>query len=93
MADNERLICASHALLERTHGIRFDLPELGERMTGFVVRYNGIPHAYLNRCAHVPIELDWSEGKFFESGGQYLMYATIASSTFFDVNFPAAFAV
>ena len=32
--------------------------------------------ADLNRCAHVPIELDWTEGQFFESGGDYLMCST-----------------
>ena len=30
----------------------------------------------LNRCAHVPMELDWAEGQFFESSGLYLMCAT-----------------
>jgi nitrite reductase/ring-hydroxylating ferredoxin subunit len=40
------------------------------------VRYDGKPHAYLNRCAHVPIELDWFEGEFFESSGLYLMCST-----------------
>ncbi len=43
----------------------------------FFVRYDGNrPFGYLNQCAHVPMELDWSEGKFFESSGLYLMCAT-----------------
>ena len=42
----------------------------------FFVRYDGKPYGYLNRCAHVPMELDWSEGQFFESSGLYLMCAT-----------------
>jgi nitrite reductase/ring-hydroxylating ferredoxin subunit len=41
-----------------------------------VVRYHGQVYAYLNRCAHVPIELDWAEGEFFESSGTFLMCAT-----------------
>jgi nitrite reductase/ring-hydroxylating ferredoxin subunit len=41
-----------------------------------VVRYGGVVYGYLNRCAHVPIELDWAEGEFFESSGLYLMCAT-----------------
>jgi len=48
----------------------------GDPATGFVVRYDGKVHAYLNRCAHVPVELDWFEGEFFESSGLYLMCAT-----------------
>ena len=76
MAETERLICPSADLVEKSRGIRFDLPDLGERITGFVVRYNGRPHAYLNSCAHVPVELDWQEGDFFDLSRQYLICAT-----------------
>lgn len=76
MADNERLICASHELLDKEHGLRFDLPELGERATGFVVRYNGKAYAFVNRCAHIPVELDWNEGDFFDYSKNYLICAT-----------------
>jgi nitrite reductase/ring-hydroxylating ferredoxin subunit len=76
MADVEILICAAAALEEGGKGVRFPVTAGGEDMTGFVVRYNNIAHAYLNRCAHVPIELDWAEGEFFESSGLYLMCST-----------------
>ena len=32
--------------------------------------------AYLNRCAHAPVELDWPEGRFFDESGLYLVCAT-----------------
>ncbi len=38
---------------------------VGERATGSVVRFNGKPYAYLNQCAHVPIELDWQTWSVF----------------------------
>lgn len=76
MAEVEILICATAALEEGGKGVRFPVTAGGEDMTGFVVRYNNIAHAYLNRCAHVPIELDWAEGEFFESSGLYLMCST-----------------
>lgn len=76
MADNERVICASADLVERQHGIRFALPELGERTSGFVVRYHGVAYAFVNQCAHVPVELDWNEGDFFDLGRDYLICAT-----------------
>lgn len=69
-------ICASNAVAERGKGVRFPVTAGGEARTGFVVRYHSRVHAYLNRCAHVPIELDWAEGEFFESGGIYLMCST-----------------
>jgi nitrite reductase/ring-hydroxylating ferredoxin subunit len=76
MADNQRLICASESLQERTGGIRFALPERGERVSGFVVRYGGKPYAFVNQCAHVPVELDWNEGDFFDLTGHYVICAT-----------------
>ena len=33
-------------------------------------------YAYLNRCAHIPVELDWMEGEFFDKAGLYLICAT-----------------
>ena len=70
------LICASEAVAEGGRGVRFPVTAFGADATGFVVRYEGKAYAYLNRCAHVPIELDWNEGEFFESSGLYLMCAT-----------------
>src|SRR5262249_36178275 len=55
---------------------RFDLVIHGEKATGFVVRYGGNVRGYLNRCAHVAMELDWLPGLFFEDEGQFLMCAT-----------------
>ncbi len=69
-------ICNSHELEEGGKGIRFPLLAGADDATGFVVRYDSTAHAYLNRCAHVPVELDWSPGEFFESSGLYIMCAT-----------------
>ena len=69
-------VCDSDALAEGGKGIRFPVTAGGEDCSAFVVRYGSQPHAYLNRCAHVPMELDWNEGEFFESSGLYLMCAT-----------------
>lgn len=73
---DEVFICASAALEEGGKGVRFSVLAFGDEATGFVVRYDGKPYAYLNRCAHVPIELDWFQGEFFESSGLYLMCST-----------------
>ena len=76
MAGIAIFVCESKALEEGGKGVRFLLTAGGEDATGFAIRYNGIVHAYLNRCAHVPIELDWNEGQFFESSGLFLMCST-----------------
>jgi nitrite reductase/ring-hydroxylating ferredoxin subunit len=72
----EVFICDADQVVEGGKGVRFPVSAFGDAATGFVVRYDGKPHAYLNRCAHVPIELDWFEGEFFESSGLYLMCST-----------------
>ena len=72
----ELLICDADALVEGGRGVRFAVTAFGDAATGFVVRYDGKVFGYLNRCAHVPIELDWAEGEFFESSGLYLMCST-----------------
>ncbi len=76
MSDSAILVCDSSALQEGGKGVRFPVTAGGHDTTGFVVRYQGVARGYLNRCAHVPIELDWAEGEFFESSGLYLMCAT-----------------
>ena len=73
---DDLLIGDARALLEGGRGLRFAVTAFGHAATGFIVRYNGTVYGYLNRCAHVPIELDWAEGAFFESSGLYLMCAT-----------------
>lgn len=69
-------ICLSEQLLEGGKGLRFKVRVGDYDTSGFVVRYDGVVRGYLNRCAHVPIELDWAEGEFFESSGLYLMCST-----------------
>jgi nitrite reductase/ring-hydroxylating ferredoxin subunit len=69
-------VCAADALEEGGKGVRFPVTAGSEDATGFVIRFSGTVYGYLNRCAHVPIELDWNEGDFFESSGLYLICAT-----------------
>src|SRR5450830_989002 len=69
-------VCSSDELVEGGMGIRFSVTAGSDDATGFVIRYAGAVHAYLNRCAHVPVELDWNPGEFLESSGLYIMCAT-----------------
>lgn len=76
MAKAQRVICASAALAEGGKGLRFCLEWGGATAPAFAVRYDGKVYAYLNRCAHIPIELDWDEGEFFDRSGLYLICST-----------------
>ncbi|GIW45022.1 MAG: hypothetical protein KatS3mg077_2304 [Candidatus Binatia bacterium] len=42
----------------------------------FLVKYEGRFYAYVNRCCHVPMTLDWVENRFFTADGRYLQCAT-----------------
>ena len=73
---NQRVICKSEELLEKGKGVRFELPEFGEHVRAFAVRFNGVAYAYVNQCAHLPVQLDWNEGDFFTREQDYLICAT-----------------
>lgn len=78
MAAHERMIeiCASDALVNGGHGVRFEVSVGGRRVPAFVVRFGGVVRAYLNRCAHVAMELDWQPGEFFDFDAEHLMCST-----------------
>ena len=76
MADDKRLICEADALEEGGRGVRFELQRGGQKQQAFVVRFNGQPRAYFNQCGHVPVELDWQEGEFFDDSRLYLICST-----------------
>ena len=66
MARTERIICSSADLTDSGDGVRFELEVEGKPEPAFAVRYGGRVYAYRNRCAHMPMELDWQPGKFFD---------------------------
>ena len=76
MADEERLICASEVLLDAGKAQRFEVEYFGEPAPAFALRFHGRVHAYLNRCSHIAMELDWREGEVFDSEGRDLICST-----------------
>ena len=42
---------------------------------GMLLNYQGTLHAYVNRCPHIGISLDWVDNQFFTIDGRYLMCA------------------
>jgi nitrite reductase/ring-hydroxylating ferredoxin subunit len=73
---SRRLICASDELIEGGRGVRFTVEGHGVSESAFAVRFRGRVQAYLNRCGHLPVELDWQPGEFFDHSGLYLICAT-----------------
>jgi len=67
-------VCASAELRDGGLGVKVPATDGAGPVTVFFVRYQGRPYGYLNRCAHVGVELDW-EGSFFTRAGDLLMCA------------------
>jgi len=69
-------VCISNRLQEGGCGVRFLVEHNGYLGPAFAVRHAGRVFAYLNRCAHKLVELDWQEGEFFDAEQRYLVCAT-----------------
>lgn len=70
------LLCHSHELVDSGLAVPFEVRYFGRSQAAFAVRYQGRVHAYLNRCSHVPMEMDYQPNQFFDMSGHWLMCAT-----------------
>jgi nitrite reductase/ring-hydroxylating ferredoxin subunit len=61
------LVCSSEALTERGRAVDFDAMLWHQPVRGFALRVDGQVRAFVNRCAHVPTELDWQPGEFWNA--------------------------
>lgn len=69
-------LCPSAALAERGEAHVWDvLDERGQPARAFALRFDGRVVAYLNRCAHLPAELDWQPGRFLDADGRFVVCA------------------
>lgn len=80
MAGRERLICASTELADSGRAVRFEVDYFGGTAPAFAFRFEGVVHAYLNRCGHLQMELDWREGEVFDLEGRNLICSTHGAS-------------
>ena len=48
----------------------------GREIEAFVVNHGGSLHAYVNRCCHIPMTMDWVENQFFSDDAAYIQCAT-----------------
>jgi nitrite reductase/ring-hydroxylating ferredoxin subunit len=69
-------ICKSDQLIEGGHGVRFKVQLNHEAVAAFALRVSGKVNAFVNRCSHIPVELDWPEGQFLDSSGVQIVCAT-----------------
>jgi nitrite reductase/ring-hydroxylating ferredoxin subunit len=62
--------CAqSGDLAERGRAWIWDVVQWRQPARAFALRFDGRVVAYLNRCVHVPTEMDWQPGEFLDATG------------------------
>ena len=74
--DSLHPLCPSGELVNGGLAVPFDVLFNGQTCRAFAVRFQGLPQAYLNRCTHVAMELDWLPNRVFDDSGQWLLCAS-----------------
>src|SRR5690554_5933542 len=79
-----QMVC-TRADLQAGHFIEFSLPHADPGLaaqsdtlpaTGFVFLDGATPRAYLNKCPHMGVELNWKPGGFMDSDNLFLQCST-----------------
>ena len=66
-------LCPAADLVERGKAVVFDVLLWGQPARAFGLRFGGALVAYINRCAHVPVEMDWQPGEFLDHDKRWIV--------------------
>jgi len=73
----KQLIGPAEGLEEGGKGLRFDVQTTeGEIIPAFAIHFDYQYFAYLNKCGHIAVQLDYMPGEFFSDDGQTLICST-----------------
>ena len=72
----KHFLCRSVYLNVGGKGWRFEVQKDGEKQPAFAVRSSVGVSAFLNKCGHRDLELDWTPGEFFDLDARLLICAT-----------------
>jgi YD repeat-containing protein len=53
--------------------VKFTYTSNGKPTEGFLARYQNQLVAYENKCRHLPVSLDFHDGRFFTQDGEYII--------------------
>lgn len=73
-------VCESASIQEGGTAQRFNVLYNGEAVSAFVIRVDDSAHGFLNRCSHIPVEMDWNYGEFLDDSGRVIVCATHGAS-------------
>ena len=66
-------LCDARALEEKGRAWVWDVLEYRRPARAFALRFDGQVRAYMNRCAHVPAEMDWQPGEFLDADKRHIL--------------------
>lgn len=66
-------LCAAAELIERGQARVFDVLLWRQPARAFALRFDGVVVAYVNRCVHVPVEMDWQPGQFLDLDKRWIV--------------------
>lgn len=69
----EEYLCESAELAERGLAHVWDVILWNAPARAFALRFDGRVVAFLNRCAHVPTEMDWQPGEFLDIERRWIL--------------------
>jgi nitrite reductase/ring-hydroxylating ferredoxin subunit len=72
-AEAGQWLCRGEELAERGTARVFDVLHFRQPARAFALRHDGQVVAYLNRCVHVPTEMDWQPGEFLDSEREFII--------------------
>jgi nitrite reductase/ring-hydroxylating ferredoxin subunit len=70
------LVVAQAGDISHGNSRKFQLTCGDKTLDGFVVNFKGRFHAYVNRCCHIPVPLDWTDNEFFTTDRRHLICLT-----------------
>lgn len=69
-------ICLSRDLESESNGIEFEVIKNDEILPAFAIRFRGVVYAYVNRCSHMQLKLNFINDNFFDFDREHLICAT-----------------
>lgn len=81
----EQHLCASAELAEGGLALVFDVLLWRQPQRAFALRFEGKVVCYLNRCAHIPTEMDWQPGQFLDADQRWII-CSIHGATYDPAN-------
>lgn len=69
-------VCRADELAERGDAVVWDVLLWRQPARAFALRIDGRPVAWINRCTHVPMEMDWQPGRFLDERRETIICST-----------------